>query len=731
MSRLAVRLVCAGLSVALCGVAPAQDAAGTQRRTCHIGRIEESAAPTIDADLTDPCWETAPEIGPLVMVEPYEGRKPPQRTVVKILHDQHNLYFGIWCYDDDPASIRATQRFRDARLDPDDRIQILLDTFENRRTGYFFQIGAGGSIGDALDSGNGSRFQKRWDTIWWGRSRITPKGWQAEMALPFRSIPRKEGGTSWGFNFKRFKRSAGQSYQWANPVQGVPFFRVSEMGTMAGILDVNDGIGLDVVPYVAGGWKRDRTEPDDSTNFDPDVGGDLFYRLTPELTLAATLFTDFAETENDERQINLNRFPLFFPEKRDFFLEGSSYFDFAPRFSDVLPFFSRRIGLDADGEPVPLLFGLKLTGEAGPWSLGILDVETARRGTVTEQKNLAVTRVRYAIEEQTTIGMIATNGSQTLDVDNHVLGTDLYHYQDRFIGDTDLRLFLTATSSWTSGAGGEGQDYSIRALGEGREWEYSVSARSTDEEFNPALGFVRRRGVRRYRWSTEYNPRFEDEAVFRNLAFEAEVNFIQSQSGTTDELEFDLDWFGLRTIAGDELRVSTERQFERVDEDFSLFNDTATIAAGRYWGTRQRVFLRTSDGRPVSADFRGSYGDFFDGESTNLSFDLDYRSNPGLLLLGTGYSTAIVDLGPGRSFTTHIASARVDLHFTPDLSLFNLVQFDNESDLLGWQSRLRWIQQPGSNLFVVFSGGWQREDDNSLIPTEQSLVFKVVHTIRF
>ena len=235
MRRLVVWFKVGAVCAALAAPTAAQAAVDDERRICHIGRVADDAAPITDGDLSDACWQTAPAIGELVMVEPYEGRRPTQRTVVKLLHDRHNLFIAVWCFDGDPSTIRATQRSRDARLDPDDRIQFMFDPFENRRTGYFFQIGAGGSIGDGLSSANGSRFDKPWDTIFWGFSRLTPDGWQAELAIPFRSIPRKQGASGWGFNFKRFKRSAGEAYQWANPVQAVSFFRVSEMGTMRGI----------------------------------------------------------------------------------------------------------------------------------------------------------------------------------------------------------------------------------------------------------------------------------------------------------------------------------------------------------------------------------------------------------------------------------------------------------------------------------------------------------------
>ena len=231
------------------------------RKTCRVGQVAAAAAPRVDGRLDDACWEGAPAMGDLVMVEPWEGRAPRERTVVKILHDRTNLYFGIWC-EQDPATIRDSQRVRDARLDPDDRVEIMLDPFENRRTAYFFQIGAGGSLGDAIVSANGTRFNKPWDALWRAQTRRTDDGWVAELAIPFRSIPRKKGATSWGFNRKRYLRDRNEELQWANPTQSVPFFRVSEFGTLAGFGEVDAGLGLELVPYVAAGITRDRTVAD-------------------------------------------------------------------------------------------------------------------------------------------------------------------------------------------------------------------------------------------------------------------------------------------------------------------------------------------------------------------------------------------------------------------------------------------------------------------------------------
>ena len=731
------------LIVLAAGVVAAQQE--RTRRTCRIGRVEVQQAPLIDARLDDPCWRDAPELGELVMVEPWLGRKPQEQTVVKLLHDRNNLYLGIWC-EQDPATIRATQRVRDARLDPDDRVELLFDPFENRRTAYWFQIGAGGSLGDAIVSANGARFNKPWDALWRGRSRVTDDGWIAELAIPFRSIPRKAGASSWGFNLRRVMRDRNEEFQWDNPSQAVSFFRISEMGTMQGFGTVDGGVGLEFVPYLAGGLTRDRTATDSDWGSDPNVGGEIYYRVLPSLTLAATVLTDFAQTENDGRQINLNRFPLFFPEKRDFFLDGESYYTFGSQFAGgtrFLPYFTRRIGL-IDGAPVPILWGLKLQGEAGPFEVGILDVQVDNTAG-TSKENLAVSRVKYALGEQTTVGVLGTNGDPQSGGTNSVFGVDFYHRIPKFIGDMDLQINIDALGSTgdqvrTVGSSGalvddDGEAFGVDLQARGQEWSAQAGTRWVSDDFDPALGFVSRRGIRQSELEIGYRPRVAPGSAVRSYLFEASVRRAERWDGEPQEVRYRLDELGIQFQNDDRITFSIDRRLERVFDDFDLFERAgeqprATVREGDYWNTRSTLRFSASEARAVSGEARISRGDFFGGDSTTGSVEVDWRATQ-LLQMGLEYRSTDVDLGDDGSFTTHIASSTVDLFFSPELSVRNLMQYDNESNAIGWQSRLRWIYEPGREFFFVLGTTWQRTEDESIIPTDQALNVKIAHTLRF
>jgi hypothetical protein len=699
-------------------------------RNATIGRIDAEQAPRIDGELSDACWQGAPAIGELVEVEPRVGAVPGQRTVVRILHDARHFFMAIECFDDDPESIRATQRARDAELNPDDRVEWFFDTFRSRRNAVWFQIGAAGSRGDAL---LGEGFEKSWDTIWDGASRVTPRGWQAEVEIPFQSLAFPDGASSWGFNIRRLRRKTNEEYRWANIDQGQNFFRVAVAGALEGLGALEHGIGLDVVPFVAFQARRARLGGEDWRR-DPDAGGDLFYRLTPSLSVAATFFTDFAETENDERQINLTRFPLFFPEKRDFFLEDASRFTFGPSSGrrggggSFVGFFSRRIGLDAGGDEVPILAGAKISGEEGPWEIGFLDVWTDATDNVGSERNLGVLRVKRALGEQTTLGVLGTLGRPTDPGRNATLGLDFYHREERFIGDQDLRVWIYGMGSQTSGPGGDGDIFGAEARGEGREWRWQAGSRWTTADFNPELGFIRRTGVKELDTDLRWLPRPEAGPV-RNWEFGLGTRTVLDESNTVQDFEVRLQPLGVEIHNGDEASLSVERGFERVDRDFTIFRDRITVPAGDYWRTRVGLDLESSPGRRVASDLRFSTGDFFFGTSHEASADVNWRP-AALLTLGGEYEWRQIRLA-GERFDAQVVEGRLDFDFSVDLTLRNLVQYDNESRELGVQSRLRWTLEPGSDVFVVVGGGWQRGDDGVLRPDEQEITVKALHTFRF
>src|SRR5262249_2447118 len=331
---------------------------------------------SIDGVLDEPDWARAEPIGEITHREPKPGAAATEKTEVKLLYDHQNLYVGVVCYDSEPDKIIGTQEARDAMLDSDDQIQILIDTFHDSRNAFYFATNPLGALVDGLIIENG-QVNREWDAIWLVKTRKFDRGWCAELEIPFKSLGFNKGQTAWGFNFSRTIKRKIEEDRWASPRLDVRFFQVSEAGEIEGFEEIEQGRGLDIRPYFAPKWTRDNATGNNT--FTGKAGGDIFFNITPNLKWTTTFDTDFAETEVDNRQINLTRFPLFFPEKRAFFLENAGAFSFSNSFGsrlpDVIPFFSRRIGL-LDEQEVPILAGTKLTGKVGRYDVGVLGVRT-------------------------------------------------------------------------------------------------------------------------------------------------------------------------------------------------------------------------------------------------------------------------------------------------------------------------------------------------------------------
>ena len=449
-----------------------QDAA-PHRPVAEAVRVER--APVIDGRLDDAVWESTRPMRDFVQVDPVEGGQPSEATEFRVLYDSTTLYVGIRCFDRDPSGIIGTQMGRDAQLDSDDRVDIVVDTFLDRRNGFWFQMNPVGAKVDALIANNGQYVNEPWDGIWEGKASIDSEGWSVEMAIPFQTLSFDPSEGTWGLNVRRQIKRRLEGDRWAAPRRNIDFFQVAEAGDLTGLSDLEQGIGLDVVPFFTAGWTNDR-EGDSDKDLKGEPGLDAFYRITPNLTASLTINTDFAETEVDERQINLTRFPLFFPEKRDFFLENAGIFQFADLGQDLIPFFSRRIGLDEHGNEIPILYGGKLTGRAGDWNLGALDVVTDATGDVPKE-NLAVARVSRNVGEQSTVGAIVTHGDPLGQADNALFGLDANFRTSHFLSDRNLNASVFGMKTETEGVSGRDYAFGASLAYPNDPWEARIAAK--------------------------------------------------------------------------------------------------------------------------------------------------------------------------------------------------------------------------------------------------------------
>ncbi|HOW41799.1 MAG TPA: DUF5916 domain-containing protein, partial [Bacteroidales bacterium] len=420
-----------------------------------IKAVYTASAPEIDGLIDDEVWKSAPVITDLFQREPDSGDPASQKSEFYFLYDQHNIYVGVRCFDE-AKGISSKEMSRDGDLGEEDRIQVIFDTYLDGRSGYWFQIGPRGSIGDALVNENGKEFNKSWDGLWDGRAKITDYGWEGELIIPFKTMGFKKGNDTWGLKIIRYIKRRSEISTWPQTSLNANRFQISDGGRITGIENITQGIGLDIVPYLTGGFSK---KAGNGTKKVIDGGGDIFYNITPALKAAVTINTDFAQTEVDERQINLTRFNLFFPEKRDFFLDGSNYFTFAingdsenPQNTANIPFFSRRIGLDAGGNPVQIKYGGKFTGKTDGWNIGMLHVKDDNEW---DNPGYTVARISRDLGKQSSVGIISTNGNALSDADNSLAGIDLRLASSEVAGNKNITYNLYGMKSFTGGLSGK------------------------------------------------------------------------------------------------------------------------------------------------------------------------------------------------------------------------------------------------------------------------------------
>ncbi len=720
--RRGASLVTCAAFIAVWLLALVEPSAGQERERRQAFATRTSEPPKIDGRLDDAAWRAAKPIGEFLQVEPVEGGPPSEASEIRILYDADNLYFGMRFFDREPSRIVSTSKERDARLEVDDRVEMVIDTFHDLRNAFFFQINAAGSKGDGLITENGRNFNKPWDGIWDGIARIDELGWTAEFAIPFKTLSFREGETVWGLNLQRFIGRRNEESRWNRADQDTSLFSIADAGDLHGLAGIRQGIGLDVVPFFTTNWRKQYQGAEDS-DLQGEPGVDAFYKITTDLTLSLTVNTDFAETEVDEVRFNLTRFPLFFPERRDFFLQDAGLFEFASSFesNDVIPFFSRTIGL-VGGEEVPLLAGAKLTGRVGDTNVGVLDVQTDEFESL-DSENLFVARVSQNVGEQSTVGGIVTHGDPTSSGDNAVFGVDANFRTSSFRGDKNLSSSAWILASDTDQVSGDELAYGASVDYPNDLWGWFANFKEIQKGFEPKLGFVPRKDIRKYSGGIEYAPRIGE--TVRQLEFGIDGNLI---TNTDDELEtWDLEVqpLGIDWESGDAVRLQAEHVHDQFLSNFEI-SPGVIVPAGEYDYDRYSIDFESAEKRALSAIVFLSAGEFLDGDLIESSAALIWHPAP-LFTGSVEYEQNDVDL-PGGEFTTRLARLRTKFSFTPELSWNTFVQWDNGSDTFGINSRLRWIPTPLQEIFLVFN---ETLEDEGADPLFQEVAFKISYTLRF
>jgi hypothetical protein len=703
--------------------AHAQSSAAAQapgKPRASVLRVEPNAI-KVDGVLDEEAWQRAKPIGRLVQREPLEGAEPTEATEVRIVYTEQALYFAVLCRDRTPAAIVSTQLTRDADLESDDSIFIILDPFFDHRNGFFFQVNPAGARADGQVSNNAEHRTLEWDGIWDAAARVTSDGWVAEIAIPFKTLRFKPGQSTWGLNVERTIKRRNETDRWASPRRDVWISNLAEAGELDGLQGIQQGRGLDIRPYISAG-----DENGDAKMQPPGV--DVFKNLTPNMNASVTVNTDFAETEVDARQINLTRFPLFFPEKRAFFLEGAGVFDVAATNSSyILPFFSRRIGL-LEGREVPILVGTEIVGRQSGYNIGVLDVQTRDlEDNPNTGQNLLAARVSRNLFTQSWVGAILTHGNPEGTGSNTLVGADLRLATSSFRGDKNLSSswFLLRTDDQASGT----QDYAFGGNVDYPNdlWDVSFGARQIGEHFKPALGFAPRTGVRIISPGAAFMPRPGRWGI-RKLYFEASPTVYMDLHNVVQDWRVFTAPFNMELDSGDHFEFNYMPQFERLPEPFDI-TDTISIPAGTYQATRWGVQVETADKRPWVLRSEVAWGGFYSGTRVEVVLGAEVKPSTHFLF-GVEVERNDVKLVEG-TFQTQVVTVRANYNFSPNVSWANLVQYDNESRVMGVQSRFRWILKPGSDFFLVLNRGWyRREFDGHFLPYFDKGSVKLQYTFR-
>jgi hypothetical protein len=693
----------------------------------EIRAVLTAEAPVIDGFVNDAVWKNASVVSELYQKEPKTGQPASEKTEFLFLFDNNNIYIGIRCFDD-PGGIIAKELARDVSLGEDDRIQIILDTYLDGRSGYWFQIGPRGSIGDALVSENGKDFNKSWDGLWDGKARITDAGWEAELIIPFKTMGFKKGNETWGLKLIRYVKRKSEMSTWPASSLNADKFSVSDAGRITGLSGITQGIGLDIIPYLTGGISR---KQDADAKPVLNAGLDAFYQITPSLKAAVTVNTDFAQTEVDERQINLTRFNLYFPEKRDFFLDGANYFSFGingdrenPLGTQMIPYFSRRIGLDLDGNPVTIKYGGKFTGKAGNWNFGLLHIKDDNK---LDNPGYTVGRISRNIGKQSSIGIIGTNGNALSGEANSLAGIDLRLSSSRFHGNNNFIYNIYGLKSFTSGVKGRDISFGTEINYPNDFLNFRLGYMQIGDNFTPGLGFIPRKNMRDFYGGLTLGPRPKNSPVLQ-VKSGIRFNLISGlSSGRAESSQIDLNYSEIIFMSGDIISLSSQYIFESLKKDFNIF-DTIVIPVEDYGFWRHSLTLTSAKRRNLWALAKGGFGSFYSGTRTDLLIQAGYKVCVPVFI-GLESDRRWVYLSEG-DFITQIYRINLNFLFGPNISWYNYAQYENQTGNIGWQSRFQWIIKPGKEIFFTFNSPLI-DPLERFRPEVYEARVKVKYTIRF
>jgi len=699
-------------------------------------RLGDDEVVNLDGRLDEIFWTKVDPATGFRQQEPLEGQLASEQTSVQIAFDDKNLYIGARFFDSEPDKIKAFQKSRDAPLDTDDMFAFILDTYNDQRSAFYFEINPHGLMGDGiLRTGQGSQVNRDWNGIWRAWVTRDDKGWSAEIRIPFMTLNFDPNNETWGINFLRTIRRKNEITLWEGFKRNQGIERPQDAGKLRGLTNINQGIGLEAIPYAIASQSRGRVDPEspmvERSTF--NAGGELNYNITPNLKAGITVNTDFAEAEVDDRQVNLTRFPILLPERRDFFLQGANVFVFAPS-SNPNPYFSRRVGLQED-RPIPIRHGARLIGRIKNTDVGFLQVRTGESGGLPGE-NFTVGRVLQNISSESTVGAIYSR--RDTDGDSvpvrETFGADISLSTSKFLGNKNLQFesfFVGHTPSFF-GDSSTLSDRSTRGLRfnfPNQPWDAHVSYREFGINYDPAVGFVFRVGFRRLQPTITYNPLIERSTILREISWQYYFEYLMQMDWKPATVNHMIRFLGLRFETGDFINFSLLQNYEYLDFTFDILRDGIfLIPEGSYQNRGYSIEASSAPFRKIGGVVTFTNIGFWTGKQMLLEADVFMRPFVGLNMTAS-YIHSNVNLVEG-DFQTHLMRINSSYDFSPWVSINFNIQYDNVTERLGTNSRFIWVIEPGNTFFIVHNHNWQRFTDRFNVMETQSTI-KLAYTLRF
>lgn len=651
---------------------------------------------TLDGILDEESWLIGIPVSNFTQREQNEGEPPTEKTEVIIIYNTNNLYIGMRAFDSEPEKITARQMQRDFAWSTDDNFEILLSTFNDNRSGYLFVINPNGARADALVINEGT-MNKDWNGVWYTATSRTEDGWFAEIRIPFSTLKFPDVVNHiWGLNMERNIRRKKEQLLWQGWSIDYNLEQISQGGKLVGLMNIEGLQTVEFKPYGIAGMEK---MPDENMKYLGNVGGELNYQISPTMKLNLTINTDFSQVESDRAQVNLSRFSISYPEKREFFLEGKNTFE-SNLGGSARIFHSRTIGIHKR-EEVPILGGARLLGKAGKTSIGLLSMQTSEKDTLPTT-NYSVIRIRQDVLNQSDIGVIVTTKNNG-EHHNHVLGLDANYVTSKIFGDKNFEFGGSVTGSYTSGITNKDNLAYQAYLGFPNDLvEYNLSMTGVQDEFNPEMGFLRRKNYKVFNTELSISPRPKSISWIQQLEFVPfELSYYLTDN--TNELEsvyLEIIPLAIEFKSGEQFEFNIQRLFDRLDEPFEIV-DEVEIEEDEFWNTQYELQFESYSGRDIVFESAVDWGEFYTGTRMTLEnsveFDIGEHFN-----MSADWERNRIDL-PEGSFVTDEIGGRMEYEFTTNLNTSLYGQWNNEDDEVVLNFRINWIPQIGSDFYFVIN----------------------------